>query len=121
MNWVLVLGAAAVGAPLRYLVDRFVQRRHGSLFPWGTLAVNTVACLILGFLTTAVTADSRLLLLVGTGFCGALSTYSTFTFESVQLARNRARGYAIANVVGSMVAGLAAIFLGSALAQAIWA
>ncbi|MFI6216243.1 fluoride efflux transporter CrcB [Nocardia brasiliensis] len=120
MNWVLVVGAAMVGAPVRYLADRFVQRRHDSLFPWGTLAVNTLGCLILGFLTATVSADSHLQLLVGTGFCGALTTYSTFSFESVQLARNHARFYAVANIVGSIITGLGAIFLGSALAQALW-
>ena len=76
MNWLLVVLGAAIGAPLRYLTDRAVQRRHDSVFPWGTLAVNVLGCLVLGLVTGAVTAgaaSSSVLLFVGTGLCGALT------------------------------------------------
>ncbi|MFB8003569.1 fluoride efflux transporter FluC [Nocardia sp. NPDC056000] len=88
-----------------------------------TFTVNAVGCLILGALTGAVTAgaaDAHLQLPVGTGFCGTLTTYSTFSYESLRLAQTRARFYAAANVVASIVTGLGAIFLGSTVAQAIW-
>ncbi|MET9387963.1 fluoride efflux transporter CrcB [Streptomyces sp. NPDC002928] len=124
MNWALVIAGALVGAPLRYLTDRAVQARHDTVFPWGTFTVNVVGCLILGVLAGAVTygaASHSVQLLIGTGFCGALTTYSTFSYETLRLADGGARLLAAANVVASVVAGLGAAFTGAALAQAIWA
>lgn len=123
MNWLLVVLGAAVGAPLRYLTDRAVQSRHDTVFPWGTFTVNVVGCLILGTLTGAAAAgaaSSRLQLLLGTGLCGALTTYSTFSYETLRLAQQGARFLAAANVAASVVAGLGAAFAGTALAQAVW-
>lgn len=119
MNWLLVILGAAVGAPLRYLTDRFVQARHDTAFPWGTFAVNVAGCAVLGFLGAAA-ASPHLQLLLGTGLCGALTTYSTFSFETLRLAEDGARFYAAANVVGSLAAGLGAAFTGTALAEAFW-
>ncbi|MER5749517.1 fluoride efflux transporter CrcB [Streptomyces sp. NPDC002088] len=124
MNWALVIAGALVGAPLRYLTDRAVQARHDTVFPWGTFTVNVIGCLILGVLAGAVTygaASHSVQLLIGTGFCGALTTYSTFSYETLRLADGGARLLAAANVVASVVAGLGAAFTGAALAQAIWA
>ncbi|MDJ0346208.1 fluoride efflux transporter CrcB [Streptomyces sp. H10-C2] len=124
MSWLLVIIGAMTGAPLRYLTDRTVQTRHDTVFPWGTFAVNVVGCLILGLLTGAVTAgaaSSQVQLLVGTGLCGALTTYSTFSYETLRLAEDGAGFFAAANVVASVVAGLGAAFTGAALAQALWA
>ncbi|MEU6183088.1 fluoride efflux transporter CrcB [Streptomyces coeruleorubidus] len=113
MNWLLVVGGAMVGAPLRYLTDRAVQSRHDSVFPWGTFAVNVVGCLILGLLAGAA---AHVQLLLGTGLCGALTTYSTFSYETLRLVETGARGYAVLNVTASLAAGLAAAFAGVALA-----
>lgn len=112
--WVAL--GAAVGAPLRYLVGRALERPGG--FPWGTLAVNVTGSLVLGALVgsgvgPAVTA------LVGVGFCGALTTYSTFAQESVTLARRGRSGLAAANVAGSVVAGLAAAAVGYLVGRAL--
>jgi CrcB protein len=123
VNWLLVMAGAMAGAPLRYLTDRAVQARHDGVFPWGTFTVNVVGCLILGTLTGAAThgaASDSLRLLVGTGFCGALTTYSTFSYETVRLAEKGARFLAAANVVAGVVAGLGAAFLGAAVADALW-
>ncbi|MEV0785113.1 fluoride efflux transporter CrcB [Streptomyces sp. NPDC050423] len=123
MNWLLVIVGAAVGAPLRYLTDRAVQSRHDAVFPWGTFTVNVAGCLVLGLLTGAVTAgaaSSHVQLLLGTGLCGALTTYSTFSYETLRLAEDGARSYAAANVVASVVAGLGAVFVGVTLAEALW-
>ncbi|MET9392843.1 CrcB family protein [Streptomyces sp. NPDC006624] len=113
MNWLLVIGGAMVGAPLRYLTDRAVQARHDSVFPWGTLAVNVTGCLLLGLLTGAA---AHLQLLLGTGLCGALTTYSTFSYETLRLAETGARLHAAANVAASVTAGVTAAFAGAALA-----
>ncbi|NEA98495.1 fluoride efflux transporter CrcB [Streptomyces sp. SID13726] len=124
MNWLLVVAGAVVGAPLRYLTDRAVQSRHDSVFPWGTFLVNISGCLILGTLTGAAAAGaagSHLQLLLGTGLCGALTTYSTFSYETLRLTETGARFYAAVNVAASVVAGLGAAFVGVALAQALWA
>ncbi|WP_326639794.1 fluoride efflux transporter CrcB [Streptosporangium sp. NBC_01755] len=123
MNWLLVLLGGAVGAPLRYLTDRAVQARHDTVFPWGTFAVNVAGSLILGILTGAVlsgAAGTGVQLLLGTGFCGALTTYSTFSYETLRLAEAGAMLLAVANVVASIVAGLGAVFAGLTLAQAIF-
>lgn len=123
MNWLLVIIGAAVGAPLRYLTDRAVQARHDTVFPWGTFTVNVSGCLVLGLLTGAVAAgaaSSHLQLLLGTGLCGALTTYSTFSYETLRLAEGGARFYAAANAVASVIAGLCAAFAGVALAEALW-
>ena len=123
MSLLLVIAGAAVGAPLRYLSDRAIQARHDSVFPWGTLTVNVVGSLILGILTGAVTAGGaspQVQLAVGTGFCGALTTYSTFSYETLRLLEDDARLFAAVNVVASIVAGLVAAFSGVAIGQAIW-
>ncbi|MFF0748868.1 fluoride efflux transporter CrcB [Streptomyces sp. NPDC004267] len=115
MNWLLVVVGASVGAPLRYLTDRAVQARHDSVFPWGTFVVNVVGSLVLGLLTGV--ASARIGLLLGTGLCGALTTYSTFSFETLKLYEGGARAYAAANVLGSTAAGLGAVWLGVELAK----
>lgn len=113
MTGVLVVAAgAAIGAPLRYLTDRAVQTRHESSFPFGTMLVNILACLVLGFVTGLTGLSPTLLALVGTGFCGALSTYSTYSFETVRLAEDGDWAQATLNVVVSIGAGLAAASLG---------
>jgi len=119
----LVIAGAAVGAPLRYLSDRAIQERHDTVFPWGTFAVNVFGSLILGVITGAVAAGGaspQVQLALGTGFCGALTTYSTFSYETLRLVEDDARLYAAANVVASIVAGLASAFLGVAIGQALW-
>ncbi|GAQ68009.1 fluoride efflux transporter CrcB [Streptomyces scabiei] len=123
MNWVLVIVGGMVGAPLRYLTDRAVQARHATGFPWGTFAVNVAGSLVLGTLTGAVAAGavgSHLQLLLGTGLCGALTTYSTFSYETLRLAQDGARPLAVANAVASVAAGLGAVFVGLTVARALW-
>lgn len=123
MNWLLVIVGAMVGAPLRYVTDRAVQFRHDTLFPWGTLVVNVSGCLVLGLLTGAAATghtSAHLQLLLGTGLCGALTTYSTFSYETLRLTEAGAGFYAAANVVVSVTAGLGAAFAGVSLARAVW-
>ncbi|MFE6281004.1 fluoride efflux transporter CrcB [Streptomyces sp. NPDC057877] len=123
MNWFLVIAGGMIGAPLRYLTDRAVQSRHDSVFPWGTFTVNVTGSLLLGLLTGAAVAgaaDSPLLLFLGTGLCGALTTYSTFSYETLRLAESGARRYAVANAVVSVAVGLGAAFAGVAVARAVW-
>jgi CrcB protein len=108
----LIAVGAAAGAPLRYLADRAVQARVGSRFPWGTFLVNIVGCFVLGAVAGSRTVPSEVVALVGTGFCGALTTYSTFSWEGLRLAEDgpwwRSAGY----VLGSTAVGLGAAALG---------
>jgi fluoride exporter len=121
VSFLFVALGAAVGAPLRYLVDRAVQGCHDSLFPWGTFAVNVTGSLILGVLVGGAAAvPDGVATLLGTGLCGALTTYSAFGFETIRLIEDRAGFYATANAVASIVAGLGAAFVGIAVAEAIW-
>jgi CrcB protein len=95
-----------------------VQARHATVFPWGTLTVNVAGSALLGFLA-ALPAGSAVWALAGTGFCGALTTYSTLGYETVRLVEEGARFHAAANAVASVVAGLGAAYCGAALAQAV--
>ena len=123
MTLLLVVVGAVVGAPLRYLVDRAVQNCHDSLFPWGTFTVNVVGSLIFGVLAGGAAAGSvpgRTIALLGTGLCGALTTYSTFGYETLRLVEGAARRYPALNAVASVLTGLGAAFLGWVLAAAVW-
>ena len=115
MTVLLIALGAAVGAPLRYLVDRAVQARFGTALPWGTLTVNVAGSLLLGFLT-GLPVGPTLGALLGTGLCGALSTYSTFAYETVHLAGAGASLRALANVLLSVAAALTAAAVGHTLA-----
>lgn len=114
----LVAAGAAVGAPLRYLTDRYIQSRHDSVFPWGTFGVNLAGSALLGFLV-ALPADGAVRALAGIGFCGALTTYSTFSYETLRLLQEGARLMAVANVVASVAGGLGAGVCGVLLARAV--
>ncbi|NKQ51868.1 fluoride efflux transporter CrcB [Amycolatopsis sp. K13G38] len=118
MTVLLVAIGAALGAPLRYLTDRAIQARHDTVFPWGTFTVNIAGSAVLGFLT-GLPGNGAVSAMLGTGFCGALTTYSTFSYETLRLAQERARFFALANIVASVVAGLGAAYCGLALATAL--
>jgi CrcB protein len=122
LSFLLVAAGGLAGAPARYLADRLISRRVPSRRLWGalprgTLAINLSGALLLGFLT-GLTLAGRLPAAVktgvGTGFCGAYTTYSTFTVETVQLVESGQLAAAAVNVGVSLVAGLAAAALGVA-------
>lgn len=120
MTVLLVVIGAAVGAPARYLTDRAVQARHDSVFPWGTFIVNVTGSALLGFLV-ALNDSAGVLTVTGTAFCGAFTTYSTFSYETLRLAQDRAYLFASLSVVASIIAALGAAYFGMAIAQAITA
>jgi CrcB protein len=105
MTALLVFVGAMVGAPLRYLVSRAFP------MPWGTFTVNIAGSFVLGIVAGAA-SGSPAYALVGTGFCGALTTYSTFSYETLQLIERKAYVRAGVNLGLSVVLGLAAAALG---------
>lgn len=120
VNVLLVALGAALGAPLRYLTDRAIQARHDTVFPWGTFGVNIAGSLVLGTLAGASlsgVAGERVQLLLGTGLCGALTTYSTFSYETLRLAETGALLHALANPLASIAGGIGAAGVGYALGQ----
>ena len=118
MTALLVLLGGAVGAGTRYLTDVAVQRAHGTAFPWGTWTVNVAGSFCFGLIATE--GPTWVLSLVGSGFCGALTTFSAFGYETVRLHDQGRLGLAFANVAGSLAVGLAAAALGWWLGAALW-
>ncbi|GAC1329990.1 MAG: hypothetical protein NVSMB13_17830 [Mycobacteriales bacterium] len=116
----IVLGiavAGAIGAPARYLLDGWLTRRLRRGFPWGTFVVNVSGSLLLGLvaglgLYHGLPHTPRLLL--ATGFCGAYTTFSTFSYETVRLVETGSTAGAVANTLGSLLAGLLAAAAGLA-------
>ena len=119
--FLVVAAGGFVGAPSRYLLDRAVTRRVNSDLPWGTFAINISGSLLLGFLT-GLTLSHHLSdlgkALLGTGFCGAYTTFSTFTFETLRLLEDGRYLEAAGNVIVSVLVGLAAATAGLALGLA---
>ena len=119
LAWVGFVIAAAVGAPLRYLVDGAIAERAEGVFPWGTFVINASGSLVLGVLTGlglyhAFPKVPKVIL--GTGFCGSYTTFSTFTYETVELLEEGAVNEAARNAFGTLLVGAGAAALGLALA-----
>jgi CrcB protein len=117
----LVFIGGALGAPARYLTDRAIQTRRDAVFPLGTLTVNLVGSLTLGALTAATSRAGlppQVALFAGTGLCGGLTTFSTFSFETVRLLEDGSLLEAVANTVTSLLAGLLAAAAGYFLVAA---
>ena len=119
LAWVGFVAAGAIGAPLRYLVDGAVQDRTAGVFPWGTFVVNVSGSLVFGFVTGlalyhAFPDTPRVIL--GAGFCGAYTTFSAFSFETVRLLEEGATAEAFRNALGTLVTCAAAAGAGLALA-----
>ena len=117
--WIGLVVAGAIGAPCRYLLDTFVQERTAGAFPWGTFLINVSGSLLLGLITGAAlyhAFPTTPKIILGTGFCGAYTTFSTWTFESVRLLEEGAVREALVNAVLSIAAGASAAGVGLALA-----
>ena len=114
--WAGVALIGGVGSVSRFLVDRTVTRRLARPFPVGTLAVNITGAALLGFLGgLALSKDAALL--AGTAFVGAYTTFSTWMLETQRLGEERRMWAAVANIVVSVVLGVAAALLGQWVAE----
>ena len=121
MKWLLIAGGGAVGSVLRYAVQGTAQRLTESGFPAGTLVVNLIGCLCIGFLAAMfsgpmlVREEYRIGLTVGV--LGGFTTFSAFGLETFLLANDGQLRMALANVVASCVLGVTAVWLGFRAAQ----
>ncbi|MCC6222891.1 MAG: fluoride efflux transporter CrcB [Thermoleophilia bacterium] len=121
----IVLGVAlagAAGAVARYLLDGAISRRWSG-FPWGTLAVNVTGALALGFLFTVCAGRFEvapwLRSALTIGLLGGYTTFSTLSLETYRLIEDGAWGLAAANALGSLAAGLAAVYVGVVLGRLV--
>jgi len=114
-----------VGSAVRYAVTGFVQHSSGSIrFPFGTLAVNLIGCLLIGFLSQLAeargifTADTRTLIFIGV--LGGFTTFSAFGNETINMWRDGELALAFANIAAHVVLCLGAVWLSRAIAFQIW-
>lgn len=110
MTGLLVALGAAIGAPLRYLAGHWLDRR----LHWGTLLVNLVGSIVLGAIVGAA-VEEHWLALLGTGFCGGLTTYSAFAVQTVRGGTRRGSAYAVMTVTGCLAAAALGHFVVGAL------
>jgi CrcB protein len=122
-DFLAVSVAAIVGANLRFLISRLALKDFGPAFPYGTLAINVIGSIIVGFFviwsTERVLLDPRWRLLVVVGFCGSFTTFSGYAFESISLVEHGQWGLMLANVLGSNLLCIGGALAGMALARAI--
>jgi fluoride exporter len=113
--WGGVLLAGGAGAVLRFLVDRAVARRAARSFPFGTLTVNVSGAALLGLLG-GLALNRHAALLADTAFIGSYTTFSTWMLETQRLSEERQLRDAVANIVASIVFGIAAALFGQWIA-----
>jgi CrcB protein len=116
---------SALGGMGRYWCSGLVARSVGEVFPWGTIAVNVVGSLVIGFLATWLAVDGRLLVAPDAraflmyGICGGYTTFSSFSLETLNLARDGEWVWAAANIFLSVALCLLAVWLGHIGASAL--
>ena len=121
---ILIVGlGGSVGSVLRYLCQKWVNESYQHSFPLATFLVNVSGCLLIGILYALgekgniLAPQTRLLLI--TGFCGGFTTFSTFAFENMNLLRTGDHFYFLLYAIGSVVLGIAAVYIGSLLVKFI--
>jgi CrcB protein len=111
--WIALAGGG--GALARFVFDGAARARWARDFPWPTLLINTTGSLLLGVLTGLVLfqgGPSTLRLIVGTGFCGGYTTFSTASFETVRLVQRGSLLLAVSNAAGTLILTVGAGALG---------
>ena len=121
MKYLLIVVGGGAGSLMRYLVASAISTRMGARFPWGTVIVNVTGCFLIGLIMTVLTERAnlnpnwRFALVVG--FLGGYTTFSSFEWETFGLVRDGAFWLGLANVIGSVTFGFAAVWLGALLAR----
>jgi fluoride exporter len=123
-NEFLIISLGAIfGANFRYWISRYAARIMGPVFPYGTLVINVVGSLIVGFFviwtSERVLADPRWRLLVVVGFCGAFTTFSSYAFESMAYFEQGRWALMLTNIFSNNLLCLGAALVGMALARVL--
>lgn len=123
--WIAI--GSALGGMARYGASRAIALRYGETFPWGTLAVNIVGSLVIGFVAALSAPESRIIVspsarqFIMVGLCGGFTTFSSFSLQTLELIRNRDFGEAFGNILLSVAACMAAVAIGYIAGSAIGA
>ena len=119
--YLAIAAGGVLGANARYLVGLYIADRFGSAFPYGTLVINVSGSLVIGFFLTLISARLALnplwRLFFATGFLGAYTTFSTYTYEAATLIRDGEYVPALLYVAGSVILGLIGVLAGIAAAE----
>ena len=120
---VAVAVAGAIGALARYGLDGFISQRTPGVFPWGTFVINITGSFLLGLSFTVfserISVDAWIRTGLTMGLLGAFTTFSTLSLETYRLFESGSVGPAVANSLGSLSAGLLALYLGVVIARAL--
>jgi fluoride exporter len=123
LDFVIVSIGAVVGANARWIISRSAAKLLGPVFPYGTLVINITGSLIVGFFITWTTervlADPRWRLLIVVGFCGAFTTFSSYTFETIAYFEQGQWALMVANILSNNLLCLGAALAGIALARVL--
>jgi CrcB protein len=122
-NFLVISVAAIVGANLRFFLSRLAAKEFGPVFPYGTLIINIVGSFIVGFFiiwtSERVLLDPRWRLLVVVGFCGSLTTFSSYAFETMSYFEQGQWGLMLTNFLSNNLLCLGSALVGMALARAL--
>ena len=116
--WIALVGV--IGAVARFVADGLIRTVLGRKFPWGTLFINATGAFVLGILTGLVLyhhADNNVRLILGTGFCGGFTTFSTASFEAARLIEDKRYGAALSQILGNFGLSLFAAAAGLLLVK----
>ncbi len=122
-KWFNLIAGGIVGTIARYVLSGLIYQIAGTNFPYGTLAVNLIGCLLIGFFAVlseqrfVLSPNARMLLMVG--FCGAFTTFSTFMLETANLMRDGENVRALINISASVLLGYLCFRFGVFLAEII--
>ncbi len=120
--WLVALGGS-IGSCMRYLISLWSAEYVGAGFPYGTLLVNVIGSFIIGVFMAAATEkfimNPNLRFLVVIGFCGGLTTFSSFSYETMKLWEGSEFHYAMINILANMVLSFMAVWLGMAAVRAL--
>ena len=121
LKYLLVLAGGGVGSVARYAASNLVTHRYVSRYPFGVMAVNVTGCFLIGLLMTffgeRYSGDTNWRLLLVVGFLGGYTTFSSFEWEVYFSIHKGEWLVSFVNVVGSVILGYAAVWLGAALAR----